>query len=240
MGELPTQSQARHRCDGSVHSTRLLLLYGFFVIKHGRRHIVHFNATFNPTASWVMQQLREAFPYDTAPRYLIFDRDAIFSPAVVKCVRSFGIEPIRISYLSPWQNGTAERWILSCRRELPRANELILQVLGKLRILGPPPRRTRYRLSFIVVDGFEAIFYLRLWKSKSSTCSRSLHSNLVLPFVRVASGIYLCRVRVIYGQPFSPSRSPLTAFGSESRDQLSDRVYPSRGFWQRARRARPV
>ena len=102
----------------TVPTASLRLLYGFFVIKHGRRHIVHFNATFNPTASWVMQQLREAFPYDTALRYLIFDRDAIFSPAVVKCVRSFGIEPIRISYRSPWQNGTAERWILSCRREL--------------------------------------------------------------------------------------------------------------------------
>jgi len=102
----------------TVPTASLRLLYGFFVIKHGRRRIVHFNATFNPTASWVMQQLREAFPYDTAPRYLIFDRDAIFSPAVVECVRSFGIEPIRISYRSPWQNGTAERWILSCRREL--------------------------------------------------------------------------------------------------------------------------
>ena len=52
------------------------------------------------------------------PKYLIFDRDTIFSPAVVECVRSFGIEPIRIYYRSPWQNGTAERWILSCRREL--------------------------------------------------------------------------------------------------------------------------
>ena len=102
----------------TVPTASLRLLFGFFVIKHGRRPIVHFNATFNPTASWVMQQLREAFPYHTALRYLIFDRDAIFSPAVVKCVRSFGIEPIRISYRSPWQNGTAERWILSCRREL--------------------------------------------------------------------------------------------------------------------------
>ena len=53
----------------------LRLLYGFFVIEHGRRHIVHFNATFHPTSAWVIQQLREAFPYDTAPRYLIFDRD---------------------------------------------------------------------------------------------------------------------------------------------------------------------
>ena len=54
----------------TVPTASLRLLYGFFVIKHGRRHIVHFNATFNPTASWVMQQLREAFPYDTALRYL--------------------------------------------------------------------------------------------------------------------------------------------------------------------------
>ncbi len=61
----------------------LRLLYGFFVIVHGRRHIVHFNATFHPTSAWVMQQLREAFPYDTAPRYLVFDRDSIFSPEVV-------------------------------------------------------------------------------------------------------------------------------------------------------------
>lgn len=102
----------------TVPTASLRLLYGFFVIKHGRRHVVHFNATFHPTAAWVMQQLREAFPYDTAPRYLIFDHDAIFSPAVVECVRWLGIEPIRTSYRSPWQNGTAERWILSCRREL--------------------------------------------------------------------------------------------------------------------------
>ena len=66
----------------AVPTVSLRLLYGFFVIEHGRRHIVHFNATFHPTSAWVMQQLREAFPYDTAPRYLVFDRDSIFSPAV--------------------------------------------------------------------------------------------------------------------------------------------------------------
>ena len=66
----------------------------------------------------MIQQLREAFPYDTAPRYLIFDGDAIFSPAVVEFIRAMGTKPIRISYRSPWQNGTAERWIGSCRREL--------------------------------------------------------------------------------------------------------------------------
>ncbi len=102
----------------TVPTASLQLLYGFFVIEHGRRHIVHFNATFNPTAAWVMQQLREAFPYDTTLRYLILDRDAIFSPAVVECVRALGIEPIRTSFRSQWQNGTAERWIGNCRREL--------------------------------------------------------------------------------------------------------------------------
>ena len=102
----------------TVPTASLRLLYGFFVIEHGRRHIVHFNATFHPTAAWVIQQLREAFPYDDAPRYLIFDRDSIFSPAVVEFVRALGSDPIRTSYRSPWQNGTAERWICSCRREM--------------------------------------------------------------------------------------------------------------------------
>ncbi len=77
----------------TVPTASLRLLYGFFVIEHGRRHILHFNATFDPTAAWVIQQLREAFPYDTAPKYLIFDRDAIFSPAVVTVVKGMGIKP---------------------------------------------------------------------------------------------------------------------------------------------------
>ena len=54
----------------------------------GRRHIVHFNATFHPTSAWVIQQLREAFPYDTAPRYLIFDRDFIFNAAVIEFIKA--------------------------------------------------------------------------------------------------------------------------------------------------------
>jgi transposase InsO family protein len=102
----------------TVPTASLRLLYGFFIIEHGRRHIVHFNATFHPTSAWVMQQLREAFPYDTAPRYLVLDRDSIFSPAVVEFIRAMGTKPVRISYRSPWQNGTAERWIGNCRREM--------------------------------------------------------------------------------------------------------------------------
>ena len=94
------------------------LLYGLFIIEHGRRKILHFNVTANPTADWVIQQLREAFPYETAIKYLILDRDAIFNAKVVSCMRSMGIEPVRITAQRPQENGVAERWIGSCRREL--------------------------------------------------------------------------------------------------------------------------
>lgn len=94
------------------------LLYVLVIIHHGRRVLLYVSVTFHPTADWVIQQLREAFPYDTAPGYLIFDRDPSFCAQVVAVVKSFGIKPIRTTYRSPWQNGVIERWIGSCRREL--------------------------------------------------------------------------------------------------------------------------
>ena len=86
----------------TVPTISLKVLYGFFVIEHGRRRVLHFNATSNPTEAWVIQQLREAFPFDTAPKYLIFDRDAIFSTAVTRFVRAMGAKPRRIAYRSNW------------------------------------------------------------------------------------------------------------------------------------------
>jgi len=65
-----------------------------------------------------MQQLREAFPYDSSPKYLIFDRASNFNQEVVGTIKSFGIEPKRTSFRSPWQNGVAERWVGNCRRDL--------------------------------------------------------------------------------------------------------------------------
>jgi len=94
------------------------VVYSFFVIAHDRRRIVHFSATKHPTSEWVTQQLREAFPYDTAPRFLLFDRAAYFNDEVISAIKSFGIEPKRTSFQSPWQNGVAERFVGSCRRDL--------------------------------------------------------------------------------------------------------------------------
>ena len=94
------------------------VLYCFFVIAHDRRRILQFNVTRHPTSTWVIQQLREAFPYDSAPRYLIFDRGANFNQEVIDTAKCFGIEPKRTSFRSPWQNGVAERFVGSCRRDL--------------------------------------------------------------------------------------------------------------------------
>src|SRR2546425_1229018 len=94
------------------------VLYCFFVIGHDRRKILHFNVTRNPDALWIVQQLREAWAYKQPHRFLLFDRDAKFGAAVVSAVRDMGSQPTCTAFRSPWQNGVAERWVGSCRRDL--------------------------------------------------------------------------------------------------------------------------
>jgi transposase InsO family protein len=94
------------------------MLYCFFVISHDRKRALHCNVTRHPTSAWVSQQLREAFPYDAVPKYLIFDRATNFDGEVVRTIKSFGIQPKRTSFRSPWQNGVAERFAGNCRRDL--------------------------------------------------------------------------------------------------------------------------
>jgi putative transposase len=94
------------------------VIHCFFVISHDRRRILHWNVTRHPTSTWVTQQLREAFPYDAASKYLIFDRGANFNAEVIETIKSFGIQPKRTSFRSPWQNGVAERWVGNCRKDL--------------------------------------------------------------------------------------------------------------------------
>jgi putative transposase len=102
----------------TVPTVKFSILYCFFVISHDRRRILHLNVTKHPTSLWIAQQLREAFPFESAHRFLIFDRDAKFGLEVPVAIRSLRMSPVRISYESPWQNGVAERWVESCRRDL--------------------------------------------------------------------------------------------------------------------------
>jgi hypothetical protein len=102
----------------TVPTATLRVLYCFFVISHSRRQIVHFNVAEHPTGTWIVQQLREAFPESRAPKYLVLDRDGKFSGDVAMMLQYLGSELIRAAYRSPWQNGVEEHWVGSCRREL--------------------------------------------------------------------------------------------------------------------------
>jgi putative transposase len=102
----------------AVPTLTFKLLYCFLVIEHGRRKILHCNVTAHPTSEWVVQQLRETFPEADPYRYVLFDHDSKFNVDVINLLKSTGLQPKRTSIQAPWQNGTAERWIGSCRREM--------------------------------------------------------------------------------------------------------------------------
>jgi transposase InsO family protein len=101
----------------TVPTIRFQILYVFLVLAHERRRIVHFNVTTHPTAEWTAQQLREAFPWETAPRYLLRDRDQIFGQAFVDQVQAMGIQQVLAAPRSPWQRAYVERVIGTIRRE---------------------------------------------------------------------------------------------------------------------------
>ncbi len=93
------------------------LLFVFIVLHHERRRIVHFGVTAHPTATWIKQQMTEAFPWDTAPRYMIRDRDSVYGLVVRARIKAMGIDEVVTAPRSPWQNPYAERVIGSIRRE---------------------------------------------------------------------------------------------------------------------------
>jgi transposase InsO family protein len=102
----------------SVPTAAFRVFHVLFIIRHGRREVVRCAVTTSPTAAWVAQQLRDAFPFESAPRFMIFDRGATFTDGVMATLRSMQVAPTRTSYRSPWQNGVAERFVGTVRREL--------------------------------------------------------------------------------------------------------------------------
>ena len=101
----------------TVPTIRFQVLYVFLVLAHDRRRILHCNVTAHPTGEWTGQQLREAFPFDQLPRYLLRDRDAILGPDFREQVRDMGIREVLSTPRSPWQRAYVERVIGSIRRE---------------------------------------------------------------------------------------------------------------------------
>jgi transposase InsO family protein len=101
----------------TVPTATFRVLYVFIVLRRDRREIVHFNVTAHPTARWTAHQIVEAFPFDTAPRYLLRDRDAIYGEIVQRRIKSLAIEDMISAPRSLWQNPFVERVIGSIRRE---------------------------------------------------------------------------------------------------------------------------
>jgi transposase InsO family protein len=100
-----------------VPTVSFRLLYVLVVMTHERRKVIHFNITEAPTAEWTAQQVVNAFPYYTAPQYLLRDRDSIYGSVFVQRVEGMGIKQKLISPRSPWQNPYVERLVGSIRRE---------------------------------------------------------------------------------------------------------------------------
>jgi putative transposase len=101
----------------TVPTIRFEVLYVFLVLAHDRRRILHFNVTSHPTAEWTAQQLRDAFSWNTVPRYLLRDRDKIFGDEFTQQARDLGIEEVLSAPRSPWQRAYVERVIGTIRRE---------------------------------------------------------------------------------------------------------------------------
>jgi len=108
----------------TVPTITFRVLYVFVILSHCRREIIHFKVTEHPTAQWTAQQMVEAFPFDSAPRYLLCDRDNIYGDRFRSRVKSLGVEEVLTAPRSPWQNPYVERIIGSIRRKC--LNHLII------------------------------------------------------------------------------------------------------------------
>ena len=101
----------------TVPTVTFRVLFVFVVLRHDRRRVVHFNVTDSQTAKWTAQQVVEAFPWDTAPRYLLRDRDGTYGLEFSGRVRSMGIREVKTAPRSPWQSPFVERVIGTIRRD---------------------------------------------------------------------------------------------------------------------------
>jgi putative transposase len=101
----------------TVPTVTFRVLFVFVILAHERRRIIHFNVTESPSAKWTAQQIVEAFPWDSAPRYLLRDRDGIYGHEFTTRVDHMGIKEVMTAPRSPWQSPYVERLIGTLRRD---------------------------------------------------------------------------------------------------------------------------
>ena len=116
-----------------VPTVTFRMLFVLVILAHDRRRIIHADVTAHPTAGWIAQQLRNAFPEDQAPRYLLHDWDGAFAE-VAATVAGMHVEAVRTAPRSPWQNAYVERLIGSIRREC-LDHVIVVNAVGLRRVL---------------------------------------------------------------------------------------------------------
>jgi putative transposase len=118
----------------TVPTALFQVLFVFIVIQHDRRRLMHFNVTAHPTAEWTARQILEAFPFESAPKYLLRDRDGIYGSEFREQVAVMNITEVLSAPRSPWQRAYVERVIGSIRREC-LDHVIILNEEGLRRVL---------------------------------------------------------------------------------------------------------
>jgi putative transposase len=120
LAYLSPQSPGSDCRDGLLHCSDDHLQRALLLLRHQSRSSAHPVLQRHKASDKLVdvQQLREALPFGSAPRFVIFDRDAKYGLEVPAAVRSLSVSPVRTSFASPSQNGVAERWVGSCRRNL--------------------------------------------------------------------------------------------------------------------------
>ena len=157
----------------TVPTAMFQILYVFLILRHDRRRILHVNVTAHPTSSWTAQQVIEAFPFDTAPGFVLRDRDSIYGRTFRRRVAGMGIEEVLIAPRSPWQNPYAERVIGSVRREC--SDHVI--ILNE--------RHLRHILSRYLDDYHGSRTHLSLVKDSPETRPVSTGQGTDVPFPKV-------------------------------------------------------